>query len=49
MNSIRRRGDAAIRHDLIDSYDEEPEMELEDRPLLQLTGEAADTSGAAGP
>jgi len=28
-----------IRHDLIDSYDEELEMELEDRTVAQLTGE----------
>ena len=28
-----------IRHDLIDSYDEELEMELEDRTVAELTGE----------
>ncbi|MES2412162.1 MAG: polyphosphate kinase 2 [Pseudomonadota bacterium] len=30
-----------IRHDLIDSYDEELEMELEDRTVAELTGEEA--------
>ncbi|MEO6018061.1 MAG: polyphosphate kinase 2 [Polaromonas sp.] len=30
-----------IRHDLIDSYDEELEMELEDRTLAELTGESS--------
>ncbi len=29
-----------IRHDLIDSYDEELEMELEDRTVAELTGES---------
>jgi hypothetical protein len=28
-----------IRNDLIDSYDEELEMELEDRTVAELTGE----------
>jgi polyphosphate kinase len=35
-----------IRHDLIDSYDEELEMELEDRTVAQLTGEEAVTHSA---
>ena len=30
-----------IRHDLIDSYDEELEMELEDQTVAQLTGEVS--------
>jgi polyphosphate kinase 2 len=35
-----------IRNDLIDSYDEELEMELEDRTLDQLTGEEPDNQQA---
>jgi polyphosphate kinase 2 len=39
MNSIDEEMMRRIRHDLIDSYDEELEMELEDRTVAQLTGE----------
>ena len=39
MNSSDEELIRRIRHDLIDSYDEELEMELEDRSLAQLTGE----------
>jgi polyphosphate kinase 2 len=39
MNAIDDDVMRRIRHDLIDSYDEELEMELEDRTLAQLTGE----------
>ena len=39
MNAIDDEVMRRIRHDLIDSYDEELEMELEDRTLAQLTGE----------
>ena len=38
MNSIDEEMMRRIRHDLIDSYDEELEMELEDRTVAQLTG-----------
>ena len=40
MNSIDEELMRRIRHDLIDSYDEELEMELEDQTVAQLTGEA---------
>ena len=39
MNSSDEELMRRIRHDLIDSYDEELEMELEDRTVEQLTGE----------
>ena len=39
MNSSDEEVMRRIRHDLIDSYDEELEMELEDRTVAQLTGE----------
>jgi polyphosphate kinase 2 len=39
MNSIDDEMMRRIRHDLIDSYDEELEMELEDQTVAQLTGE----------
>ncbi len=39
MNSIDEETMRRIRHDLIDSYDEELEMELEDRTVAQLIGE----------
>ncbi len=39
MTSIDDEMMRRIRNDLIDSYDEELEMELEDRTLAQLTGE----------
>jgi polyphosphate kinase 2 len=39
LNSSDEEVMRRIRHDLIDSYDEELEMELEDRTLTQLTGE----------
>lgn len=39
MNSSDEELMRRIRHDLIDSYDEELEMELEDRTVAQLTGE----------
>jgi len=39
MSSIDEEMMRRIRHDLIDSYDEELEMELEDQTLAQLTGE----------
>ena len=39
MSSIDDEMMRRIRNDLIDSYDEELEMELEDRTLAQLTGE----------
>jgi len=39
MNSIDEEMMRRIRHDLIDSYDEELEMELEDQTLAQLTGD----------
>ena len=39
MNSIDEEMMRRIRHDLIDSYDEELEMELEDRTVAQLIGE----------
>ena len=39
MNSIDEEMMRRIRHDLIDSYDEELEMELEDQTVAQLTGE----------
>ena len=35
-----------IRHDLIDSYDEELEMELEDRTIEELTGEVTASRSA---
>ena len=41
MNSIDEEMMRRIRHDLIDSYDEELEMELEDQTVAQLTGEEA--------
>ena len=46
MNSIDEEVMRRIRHDLIDSYDEELEMELEDQTVAQLTGEETDTPGA---
>lgn len=45
MNSIDEEVMRRIRHDLIDSYDEELEMELEDQTVAQLTGEALLGSG----
>jgi len=39
MNSIDEEVMRRIRNDLIDSYDEELEMELEDQTVAQLTGE----------
>jgi len=39
MNSIDEEVMRRIRHDLIDSYDEELEMELEDRTVAELTGD----------
>ncbi|CAM3594119.1 polyphosphate kinase 2 [Polaromonas hydrogenivorans] len=39
MNSIDEDVMRRIRNDLIDSYDEELEMELEDQTVAQLTGE----------
>ena len=45
MNSIDEEVMRRIRHDLIDSYDEELEMELEDQTVAQLTGEEAVSSG----
>ncbi len=41
MNSSDEELMRRIRHDLIDSYDEELEMELEDRTVAELTGEEA--------
>ena len=38
MNSIDEEVMRRIRHDLIDSYDEELEMELEDRTVAELAG-----------
>ncbi len=46
MNSIDEEVMRRIRHELIDSYDEELEMELEDRTLAQLTGEEPPGHGA---
>ncbi len=43
MSSIDEEMMRRIRHDLIDSYDEELEMELEDQTLAQLTGEESVT------
>jgi polyphosphate kinase 2 len=45
MNSIDDEVMRRIRHDLIDSYDEELEMELEDRTVDQLTGEESFSPG----
>jgi len=39
MNSIDEETMRRIRHDLIDSYDEELEMALEDQTVARLTGE----------
>ena len=39
MNSSDEELMRRIRHDLIDSYDEELEMELEDRAVAEMTGE----------
>ena len=39
MTSSSQEQMRRIRHDLIDSYDEELEMELEDRSIEELTGE----------
>ena len=41
MNSIDEDMMRRIRYDLIDSYDEELEMELEDQTVAQLTGEVS--------
>ena len=41
MNSIDEDMMRRIRHDLIDSYDEELEMELEDQTVAQLTGDVS--------
>ena len=41
MNSIDEAMMRRIRHDLIDSYDEELEMELEDQTVAQLTGDVS--------
>ncbi|MEC5213084.1 polyphosphate kinase 2 [Polaromonas sp. CG_9.5] len=41
MNSIDEEMMRRIRHDLIDSYDEELEMELEDQTVAQLTGDVS--------
>ena len=46
MNSSDEEVMRRIRNDLIDSYDEELEMELEDQTLAQLTGEEPITSSA---
>ncbi|CDS49726.1 UDP-galactose-lipid carrier transferase [Polaromonas sp. CG9_12] len=46
MNSIDEEVMRRIRHDLIDSYDEELEMELEDQTVAQLTGEEDVSAGA---
>ena len=46
MNSIDEDVMRRIRNDLIDSYDEELEMELEDQTLAQLTGEEPISSSA---
>ncbi|MBG6076151.1 polyphosphate kinase 2 [Polaromonas sp. CG_9.11] len=46
MNSIDEDVMRRIRHDLIDSYDEELEMELEDQTVAQLTGEEDVSAGA---
>ena len=43
MNSSNQEMMRRIRNDLIDSYDEELEMELEDRTADELTGEALPT------
>lgn len=39
MNSVDEDVMRRIRHDLIDSYDEELEMELEDQTVAELTGD----------
>ncbi len=46
MNSIDEEVMRRIRHELIDSYDEELEMELEDRTVAQLTGDEPLSDGA---
>ncbi len=46
MNSIDEEEMRRIRHELIDSYDEELEMELEDRTVAQLTGDELLSHGA---
>ena len=46
MNSIDEEVMRRIRHELIDSYDEELEMEIEDRTVAQLTGEEPPNHGA---
>ena len=46
MNSIDEEVMRRIRHELIDSYDEELEMELEERTVAQLTGEEPPNHGA---
>ena len=46
MNSSDEELMRRIRHDLIDSYDEELEMELEDRSAGELTGDAPLTQTA---
>ena len=46
MNSIDEQMIRRIRDDLIDSYDEELEMELEDRTDLELAGEVSPSQAA---
>ena len=46
MNSSDEELLRRIRNDLIDSYDEELEMELEDRTVAQLTGDGPHRHGA---
>jgi polyphosphate kinase 2 len=46
MNSIDEEVMRRIRHELIDSYDEELEMELEDQTVAQLTGDEPPDHGA---
>ena len=45
MNSIDEEMMRRIRHDLIDSYDEELEMELEDQSVSRLAGEESGSLG----
>lgn len=46
MNSSNEELMRRIRNDLIDSYDEELEMEREDRSTCELTGDAPHTQTA---
>ena len=43
MNSSDEQLMQRLRNELIDSYDEELEMELDDRTLAELTGEGGGT------